>query len=167
MADLLPIPQPSALNDAKGQTTPHGYRYFESLDKAARAALAAFATAAQYISNAAGNLGLTPNSVWSAAEFVALTDAATITVDMSLGFNFSVTIAGNRTLGNPSNPKVGQSGCFKVTASGGTRTIDRGSNYKTTLTFPASIASGNTAYIYYFVDTSSRIIVTAVINNPA
>ena len=43
MADLLPIPQPSALNDAKGQTTTHGYRYFESLDKSARSAIAALA----------------------------------------------------------------------------------------------------------------------------
>lgn len=166
-SDLLPIPQPSAMNDPKGQTTEHGYRYLQSLDKAARAALAAFATAAQYLSNAAGNLGLTPNSVWSAAEYVGLTDAATIDVNMSLGFNFSVTIGGNRTLGNPTNPKVGQSGCFKVTASGGTRTIDKGSNYKTLTSFPVSIASGNICYIYYFVDTSSRIIITTAINNPA
>lgn len=168
MADLLPIPQPSALNDAKGQTTTHGYRYFESLDKAARAALAAFSTAAQYLSNAAGNLGLTPNAVWSAAEFVALTDAATVAVNMSLGFNFSVSIAGNRTLGNPSNAKVGQSGCFKITASGGTRTIDVGTNYKkTAVSFPVSIASGQTCYIFYFVDTSSRVLITAEMNNPA
>jgi len=46
MADLLPIPQPSAMNDPKGQTTEHGYRYLQSLDKAARAANAAIAAAA-------------------------------------------------------------------------------------------------------------------------
>lgn len=33
----LPIPQPDGLNDAKGQTTQTGYRYFQSLDKSARA----------------------------------------------------------------------------------------------------------------------------------
>ncbi len=36
MADPLPLPQPASLNDAKGQTTTHGYRYFDSLDRAAR-----------------------------------------------------------------------------------------------------------------------------------
>lgn len=169
MAGLLPIPQPSAMNDAKGQTTSHGYRYLESLDKAARSALAAFASAAQYLSNAAGNLGLTPNAVWGAAEFVALTDASTIAVDMSLGFNFSVTIAGNQTLGNPTNPKVGQSGCFAVTASGATRTINVGSNYKKTaaIAFPISISSGQTCYIYYHVISPTIINVTAAMNNPS
>lgn len=165
---LLPPVQPSALNDAKGQTTPHGYRWLESIYAAAKAASEAFATAAQYLSNAAGNLGLTPNSVWSAAEFVALTDAATITVDMATGFNFSVSIGGNRTLGNPSNPKVGQSGCFAVTASGSTRTINKGSNYKkTSVAFPISIASGQTCYIYYHVISSTHINITAEMNNPA
>lgn len=46
MADPLPIPQPSGLNDAKGQTTPHGYKYFQSLDQSARAASAALAALA-------------------------------------------------------------------------------------------------------------------------
>lgn len=124
------------------------------------------ATAAEYLANTSGAKALTPAVVWAATPYTALTDAATVTVDMSLGFNFSVSIGGNRTLGNPSNPKVGQSGCFKVTASGATRTIDIGTNYKATLTFPISIASGQICYIFYFVDTSSRIIVTAAINNP-
>lgn len=125
------------------------------------------ATAAEYRAKTAGVIALTPTNVWDAAAYVALTDAASISVDMSAGFNFSVTIAGNRTIANPSNPKVGQSGCFKVTASGGTRTIDFGTQYLTTLTLPISISSGQTCYIYYFVDTSTRIIITAAINNPA
>lgn len=32
----LPIPQPNALNDAKGQTTQTGYRYYQSLDASIR-----------------------------------------------------------------------------------------------------------------------------------
>lgn len=167
----LPIPQPDGLNDAKGQTTQAGYRYFQSLDKSARAIaqqIAALpATAAQYLSNAAGVL-LGPNAVWAAVEYVALTDAATITVDMDAGINFSVTISGNRTLGNPSDPKVGQAGCFAVTASGGTRTLSKSSNYKSTsdITFPISIASGQTAYVFYYVYSSSIILVTGLLNNP-
>lgn len=169
MADTpLPIPQLNALNDAKGQTTTAGYKYLQSLELALRGALSSFSTAAQYLANAAGKLGLTPNAVWSAAEFVSLTDAATISVDMSSGYNFSVSIAGNRTLGNPSNTKVGQSGCFAITASGATRTITVGSNYKKTaaIAFPVSIASGQTCFIYYHAISSTSINVTAAMNNP-
>lgn len=39
---------------------------------------------------------------------VALTDAATIATDASLGNHFRVTLGGNRTLGNPTNPTDGQ-----------------------------------------------------------
>ena len=46
---------------------------------------------------------------------VALTDAATIAVDLSLANNFSVTLAGNRTLGAPTNTTAGQSGVIVVT----------------------------------------------------
>lgn len=44
MTNPLPIPTASALNDDKGQTTRDGYKYFESLEKSARA-LNATATA--------------------------------------------------------------------------------------------------------------------------
>lgn len=125
------------------------------------------ATAAEYLSDASGAKALTPSLVWDAVEYSALTDAATIAVDMAAGVSFSCSIAGNRTLGNPTNAKVGQSGCFKVTASGGSRTLARDTNYKSsTITWPISIASGQTAYLFYFVDTPSRVIVTAEINNP-
>lgn len=51
----------------------------------------------------------------------ALTDAATIAVDLSLANNFSVTLAGNRTLGAPTNVVAGQSGIITITqdATGG------------------------------------------------
>jgi hypothetical protein len=39
---------------------------------------------------------------------VTLTDAATIATNASLGNSFRVTLAGNRTLGNPTNPTDGQ-----------------------------------------------------------
>ena len=39
---------------------------------------------------------------------VTLTDAATIATDASTGTWFRVTLAGNRTLGNPTNPTDGQ-----------------------------------------------------------
>lgn len=53
-----------------------------------------------------------------------LTDAATIATDASLANSFRVTLGGNRTLGNPTNPTSGQRVIWQVTQdSTGTRTL--------------------------------------------
>lgn len=55
---------------------------------------------------------------------VALTDAATIAVDASLGNNFTVTLGGNRTMGAPSNATDGQMILFRIRQDGtGSRTL--------------------------------------------
>ena len=62
---------------------------------------------------------------------VVLGDTATITPDFDLANNFSLTVAGNRTLANPTNVVAGQSGSIFVTqdATGG-RTLAYGANWK-------------------------------------
>jgi hypothetical protein len=58
----------------------------------------------------------------------ALTDDATITPDLAASNNFSVTLAGNRTLANPTNIVAGQSGSVFITQDGtGSRTLAFGS----------------------------------------
>jgi hypothetical protein len=58
----------------------------------------------------------------------ALTDGATITPDLAASNNFSVTLAGNRTLANPINIVAGQSGSVFITQDGtGSRTLAFGS----------------------------------------
>lgn len=55
---------------------------------------------------------------------VALTDAATIATDASLGNHFRVTLGGNRTLGNPTNPTDGQKCLWEIIQDAtGSRTI--------------------------------------------
>jgi hypothetical protein len=54
-----------------------------------------------------------------APTVVALRDAPTITVDASLGNDFRVTIAGNRTMGNPSHPMDGQHILLHITQGAG------------------------------------------------
>ena len=57
-----------------------------------------------------------------------LTDGATITPDFSTNTNFTVTLGGNRTMANPSNMAVGQSGSIFVVQDGtGSRTLSWGS----------------------------------------
>lgn len=57
----------------------------------------------------------TTESAAVAPVVVGLTDAPTIAVDASLGNDFRVTIAGNRTMGNPANPADGQQIIFQIT----------------------------------------------------
>jgi hypothetical protein len=65
--------------------------------------------------------------LFSAPIAVALTDAATIAVDASLGGDpavFDVTLAGNRTLGAPTNPVDGRRIIVRVLQDGtGSRTL--------------------------------------------
>ena len=98
---------------------------------------------------------------------VALTDAATIAVDLSLGNNFSVTLGGNRTLGAPTNQTAGQSGVIVVTQdSTGSRTLAYNTVYKfaggtaPTLTTTASAVD----VLAYYVESSTRITVTSLLN---
>ena len=66
---------------------------------------------------------------------VALTDAASVAVDLSLGNNFTLLCTSNvgstRALANPTNAVAGQTGLITVTqASGGGNALTFSSNYK-------------------------------------
>lgn len=118
------------------------------------------ATAAEYRSNVAGNLSLTPAEVWTAMAEVTLTDAATVAVDMATGFDFVVTLAGNRTLGNPTNTKNGQRGRIRIIQDGtGSRTLAYGSNWEFAGgTAPVlSTAAGSVDILDYDVVNSANI----------
>ena len=60
----------------------------------------------------------------AAAEIVTLADGATITPDFTTSNNFEVTLAGNRTLNNPTGVTTGQSGVIFVKQDAtGSRTL--------------------------------------------
>lgn len=65
-----------------------------------------------------------------AVEVATLTDGANISVDLGANQNFTVTLAGNRTLDNPTNIVVGQTGSiFIIQDATGSRTLSFGSYY--------------------------------------
>jgi hypothetical protein len=69
---------------------------------------------------ASGGVSLTGGA---AANITALSDGATITIDMATACHHSVTLGGNRTFAAPSNQVVGQSGSIFITQDGtGSRT---------------------------------------------
>ena len=79
----------------------------------------------------AAPLNATVESGAVAPAVVALADAATIAVDASLGNDFRVTIAGDRTIGTPANPADGQKIAFQVTqGTGAPFTLSWSSGYQ-------------------------------------
>jgi hypothetical protein len=116
-------------------------------------------TAAQYLANTTGK-ALSTDKVWSAADLVTLTDAATIAVDMSTLIHATVTLAGGRTLGNPTNTKNGQAGVIYVVQDGtGGRTLAYAGNYKFEGgTAPVlSTGAGKVDRLNYIVRSSTHI----------
>jgi len=75
----------------------------------------------------------------------ALSDGATVAVDLSAGTNMTLSTAGDRTMGEPSNIVAGDSGVFTITADGTDRTLTWHADYRfagggtTTLFFASTV----------------------------
>ena len=90
----------------------------------------------------------------------ALTDGATITPDFALANNFSVTLADNRALANPTNIAAGQSGSIFIVQDGtGSRTLAWDSYWDfTTGTAPTlTTTAGAVDRVDYIVRTTGSI----------
>jgi len=111
-------------------------------------------------------LSVAGSTVWTAANLnvnVALTDGATIALDLSLSNQFSVTLAGNRTLANPTNAVAGLSGTIIVQQDAtGSRTLSYGANYKWPGGVAPTLSTGANAVdvISYLVKSSTEILCT-------
>ena len=80
------------------------------------------------LETASGGISLTGGA---AANITALSDGATITIDMATACHHSVTLGGNRTFAAPSNQAVGQAGSIFITQDGsGSRTAAFNSAFK-------------------------------------
>ena len=123
------------------------------------------ATTAQWRANTADKV-LSTDQVWDAMAVVGLTDGANIALTLSSGFDFSVTLAGNQTLDNPTAVKVGQRGRIMITQDAtGTRTLAYGTYYK----FAAGTApvltttAGAIDVLYYDCISATQILVSPVL----
>ena len=80
------------------------------------------------LETASGGIALTGGA---AANITALSDGATITIDMATACHHSVTLGGNRTFAAPSNQVGGQAGSIFITQDGtGSRTAAFNSAFK-------------------------------------
>ena len=105
---------------ANGSVSNTEFQYINSLSSNAQTQIDAKAAVGTANTWTAGQRG----------EITALSDGATITIDMADSNNFSVTLAGNRTFANPSNDTAGQSGSIFITQDGtGSRTASWGTDW--------------------------------------
>ena len=94
-----------------------------------------------------------------------LTDGATITPDLTKADSFRVTLAGNRTLANPTSPFDGQTGNIQVIQDAtGSRTLAYGTKWK----FPGgapvlSTAANSVDVISYIYDATSDTLRCAIV----
>lgn len=94
----------------------------------------------------------------------ALTDAATIATDASLGNTFTVTLGGNRTLGAPTNPVDGQKITYRIRQDGtGNRTLAFNAIFRFGLDIDVNLSTGanKTDYIgciYHGTDSKWDVV---------
>ena len=138
---------------------------FDGVDVAARDAVLTTTTNTANTANTTANAAATLTAVQTftagqRGEVTALTDASSIATDLALSNNFSVTLAGNRTLANPTNTVAGQSGSLFITQDGtGSRTLAFGTNFKFVAgTAPTlSTAAASVDRIDYVVASATKI----------
>ena len=93
-----------------------------------------------------------------------LTDASTIAIDLDANNNFKVVIAGDRTLGNPTNVVEGQTGFIEVHQdSTGGRTLAYAANYRFVGGTPPTVNSTASAVsvLGYAVMADEKIMITS------
>jgi hypothetical protein len=96
-----------------------------------------------------------------------LTDGATITANFAVANNFSVTLAGNRFLANPTNLIAGQSGCIWIIQDGtGNRTLNYDTSWKFTGGVAPNLALAANAVncLVYAVRPDTKITATLITN---
>jgi hypothetical protein len=100
-----------------------------------------------------------------ANDVVTIAFAATITPDFALANNFEVTLTGNVTLANPSNPAKGQGGVIAFTQDGvGSRTLAVGANWFPIggAPLPLSTAPGTIDLLNYYAVETNHISYTVL-----
>lgn len=108
---------------------------------------------------------LLADKVWDDADEVTLTDAATITVNFDNFINGKVTLGGNRTLGDPSNIKPGQSGIIRVIQDGtGSRTLSFHADYEFASGEAPTLSTDANAedLLAYYCIAANRVLISMI-----
>lgn len=116
----------------------------------------------------ANNSALGVDTVWDAADYVALTSGTTVNVNFNNGFNFSLLLAHVATLAAPTNMKPGQTGLIAITQdTGGGFTLAYNSAWKFAGgTDPTlSTAAGTIDLLFYEVLPGATTVYGTLVKN--
>jgi hypothetical protein len=110
---------------------------------------------------------LTSAVVAGAMAVITLTDAASVSWNMASGYDFQLTLAGNRNLLNPTNTTVGKRGRIRVIQDAtGSRTLAFGSAYVFAGgTAPTLTTTASHYDVLYYDCVSSTMIVVSTLKN--
>lgn len=113
--------------------------------------------------------GLDTAQTWTKGqrgEITALTSGTTVTPDFADSNNFSLSLAHNATLANPSNLTAGQSGCIWITQTAGSNTLAYGSYWDFTGGTAPTLSTGASEVdcLVYAVESSTKITATLITN---
>ena len=122
-------------------------------------------TRARYLASYHASVGAVTNvsQTFSTAQLGAvtsLTDAVNISTNLALSNNFSVTLGGNRTLDNPTNQGIAQSGSIFIIQDGtGSQTLSYGTDWKFAEGAGPTLSTAANAIdrLDYIVQTSAAI----------
>lgn len=110
--------------------------------------------------------------IWGAFVPVVLADAATVSLDLSTGINFTLlatsAVGATRELSNPSNPKVGQRGYIMFTqssAGGNALTYDTQYQAAGGVATLSPDTSANVVNLYFYVVLPGPIVFLSVAAN--
>jgi hypothetical protein len=119
------------------------------------------ATTAEFLANVPDKF-LDTDGVNAAGAILALTDAATVSWNMALGINASVTLGGNRALALPTNMIIGRSGFLRIKQDAtGSRSLTLASGWKGG-PITLSTAANTEDYLFYVVIATNQVLVTGV-----
>jgi hypothetical protein len=136
-----------------GNTAADSFNNLKQAATSGASGVVELSTNAEAIAGTDTSRAITPANASAVAQtVVALSDGATPALDASLGNVFSLTAAGNRTIGIPTNPVAGKKIVIMHLASGGARTLSLNSGtggfrFGEDIASLSSTTSGKTDYI--------------------
>jgi hypothetical protein len=110
--------------------------------------------------------------IWAAFVPVALADAATVSIDLSTGINFTLlatsAVGATRMLGNPANAKIGQRGYILFTQDGaGGNALTYGSQYQAAggVAALAPATGANAVNLFLYVVLPGPLVALSLLSN--
>lgn len=160
---LVPANNLSDLTDAPSARTALGLGAIATLSQVGSGEIASsvWATAAQIRNKTAGK-GVQISTLYDAAAYVGLSDAATVVWDHNNGINFTVTLGASRTLAFPTNAKIGQSGLIEVVQPGGGGAsvgFASGFIFDQGVVPTVDTSAGRKTYLYYHCRDASNVLI--------